>query len=117
MRSIPEILRGAAALVRRGWHQGAAVDETGTRFCALGAIAKEMGDIEFTSTVMPAERILARALGRSAPYDASYRRCVAFWNDEKGQTAKNIAAGLELAAILAEQEQITTQLVAERIKA
>lgn len=93
-----QVLRAAAARVRKGWCQNTYRDCKGN-VCCIGALAevknvdaKRLHDNEI---VDPACRAVWKALDVT----------IADWNDGEGQTAENVASGLELAAVVWEQAQ------------
>jgi hypothetical protein len=93
--TVPELLRAAAARVRRGWCQGTLFDEH-DNVCALGAIDRlaENYDLAHAATEM-----LESLIGPSRDYAA-----IPKWNDAEGQTAENVATAMELAALCWEQQ-------------
>jgi len=104
-------LRAAAERIRRGWVQGSLYYDG--RVCAVGAIVdadQRLCDV-FNFTDLPADLQLAiREVARllKLPHSNASRTSVASittWNDADGQTAENVAASLEYAALLFEQEQ------------
>ncbi len=103
-----EILRCAAARVRQGWCQGTADDGNGG-VCAVGAIWHVMGS-DAGRGEPPIRLFIARALRLSTPdWDP-----VPLWNDAPGQTAENVAHGLEFAAVIWEQDQALSAAAARR---
>lgn len=99
-----EILRAAAGRVRQGWTQF--IREDHGRFCALGAISVVDSGNSYRDEQpsMIATTHAARAL-RLPFNNYGQRAAVATWNNADGQTAENVAVGLEYAALLWEQEQ------------
>lgn len=106
----PEVLRAGAAKVRTGWVRGwrhqrdaAGLDQV----CALGALEGPLG--EYAEVVhQEAVKALARLLPQRPSSWQSAIMCaahnVAHWNNSPDQTQENVAATMELAAILLEQE-------------
>lgn len=115
MNNTAHILRAAAARVRQGWCQGGLVDRHG-HVCAIGAIQTVLGfagawtypDLEREQSVRDAV-IRALALPQLADKTTEWpAECpIPIWNDAEGQTAENVALGLEYAAILWEQDHQT----------
>jgi hypothetical protein len=107
MMNTAEILRAAAARVRARWDRGGL-----SGHCALHAVRKTLrirepqriyeleGPIVYVAQVV----VDALALPISPMFDDAGTR-VYDWNDAEGQTAENVAAGLEYAALLWEEEQ------------
>lgn len=97
--TIAQVLRAAAVVVRHGWCQGSKYDAQGNA-CAYGAIEP----LSWCSGFIADEpaRFVEAALGLTA--QTTELRPLAFWNDAEGQTAENVAAGLEYAALIWEQE-------------
>lgn len=99
--SVPEIFRAAAARVRVRW------DRVRFAHCVLGALSHVQGhpcDIWHVYGENKAlATVLVKALGLpSCPlWDLD---TVWGWNDAPGQTAENVAAGLEFAALVYEEE-------------
>lgn len=94
-----DCLRAAARRVRAGWCQGAMA--RGSRVCALGAIAQTVWLIEadqFNHTRYEALRQIVRDALALGTTDG-----LVHWNDAPDQTAENVAAGFELAAVCADQ--------------
>lgn len=116
----PEQLRAAAGLVRGGWCQGFLVGPN-QHVCAVGALAAaRFGHRHYgvcaAAAESPALTALARALGApdsrtSYPENWDY---IVRWNNATGQTAENVAATMEYAALLIEQET-TAPPVAEHV--
>ncbi len=101
----PEILRAAAAEVRKGWVRHIRHDDHGF-VCALGAIENAVAGRTLTmqeaidhwwSVVEDSDAVvtLQRVVGAQR---------IAPWNNAYDQTAENVAATMELAAICSEQE-------------
>lgn len=102
-----EILRSAAARVRQGWCQHL-LRVGGSHVCALGALGVTPSfDIRLTTDQQAAVLAIVRALGLRSndPDFVCPYALVTVWNDAKGQTAENVAAGLEYAALVWEQSQ------------
>lgn len=99
MWNTAQILRAAARRVRRGWCQHEMSDEHGN-VCAIGGIARYVETT--TADDILARRTLIRALDLNG---GSGFAAIPHWNDAPGQTAENVAAGLEYAALFWEEEQ------------
>lgn len=109
-----EILRAAAARVREQWGQG---DIFG--HCALSHVHGVLGGEElylayFDPQVRKVASIIAGSLklrpsGILADELSHDCGAVVCWNDDKKQTAENVAAGLEYAAVIWDQEQAIEQ--------
>ena len=133
-KTTAEILREAAGLVRRGWMQGG-VGRSGRRVCAYGGVAEAVSEGRFPddATRDDSARLLAEL--RDAQATAAFlsyalrlpsapagwycgapdaNRRVYAWNDNKNQTAENVAAGLEYAALVWEQEQAAVTSAGEQ---
>jgi hypothetical protein len=99
-----DILRAAAARVRRGWCQGQLDDGKGN-VCAVGAIMYSHSEPD----ILPLRDVVVRALALPVPpligSEVEPDCPIPIWNDAPGQTAANVAAGLEYAALVWEQEQ------------
>lgn len=112
--NLGEVFRGAAARVRLAWGQWFYHQPLGDGVCALGAIRVMLGAIYDDAQMCllggdgsefdQAERFLERALKLAQPERGEFRP-VPRWNDTPGQTAENVAVGLEYAALLWDQEQ------------
>jgi hypothetical protein len=110
-----EILRAAAERVRQGWCQEVIRSARGV--CAIGAIGVAGGMIRGDAECVfnahkETLRHLQRALNLPAVTDVKnplpFYLCtgpIGKWNDGFDQTAENVAAGLEFAAVVWEQEQ------------
>jgi hypothetical protein len=102
-----QILREAAARVRQGWTQGHA-GNIRTGICAYGAVSLvcqvylSPSFSRQTDAAVRALEALKRGLG--LPLGGGFG-AIYHWNDAPGQTAENVAAGLEYAALVWEQEQ------------
>lgn len=122
-----EILRAAAARVRQSWCQYALRDGGGG-VCALGALRVPFGlepedagrDWINGRSAEEVYRILGTfesalvaicAMLRTPymGYTPDTAAVIAQWNNGMGQTAENVAQGLEYAALLWEQEQISNE--------
>lgn len=110
-----EILRAAAARVREGWTQDGYADGFGG-VCAIGAMAVVTGLSEerivngdYRGEVCFIEETVGAYVSGALRLttDRCCRSGLPRWNDAEGQTAENVAAGLEYAALLWEQEQAT----------
>lgn len=112
-----EMLRTAAKHVRRGWCQEVLSNANG-EVCAVGALNYVHHHDPFHgygNDVPALARVVAEALG--LPVDAAfayaavpdwhYALAVVDWNNDPGQTAENVAAGLEFAAIIVEASGVT----------
>lgn len=97
MPSTPEILRLAAAEVRKGWCQHRTRDRD-ANMCAVGAIRVAAGGAHHENTWTAAYKYLCQTLGL-------HFLQLSDWNDAPGQTAENVATAMEYAALLFEQEQ------------
>lgn len=99
-----EILRAAAASVRQGWcqrnyyHRGSV--------CAIGAICLAKGmalsALTYSSEICAIEtgpEVMAATLALNVSR-------LTDWNDHEDQTQANVAAGLEYAALVYEQEHL-----------
>lgn len=116
-----EILRAAAQRVRQGWCQERLTDY-GRGVCAQGAVMEVMfgspchitgptkDDPDLRQDFLAVCRVFEpvhRVIG--AKQTGTLTGAVRDWNNAKGQTAENVAAGLEMAAIIWEQQnQIAT---------
>lgn len=106
--TVPDVLRRAATRVRQKWCQGSYRDDSGG-VCALGAIEelilssepRRSGIDDYFLAVVAEDAI---EHGLCLPTDELRHRPVPLWNDAPGQTAENVACGLELAALLYEQK-------------
>lgn len=103
-----EILRAAAQRVRQGWCQHNMEDSSGG-VCAIGAVCDVMfGDPWHIINMAKTEPdFIAVRLALAEPMLSVFgeMREVKDWNNGTGQTAENVAQGLELAALLWEQGQ------------
>lgn len=112
-----EILRAAAQRVRRGWCQNHLADGLGG-VCAQGAVMEVMwADPEYLSgrefkspglredfkAITAVFGPVHEALGANHSFIPT--SVIKDWNNASGQTAENVAATLELAAILWEEKQ------------
>lgn len=106
-----EILRAAAARVRQGWCQDQLDDGIGV--CAFGALNTVLHGhahyIDADPKSLELAPLIMRACGLPGPtrppYVAEAIDAVIEWNNAEGQTAENVAAGLEYAALVWEQQQ------------
>lgn len=96
-----EILRAAATRVRQGWCQGTMRNDGGG-VCALGGMYDAMAAQQLhLKDILDAQDFLIVALHLTVPH----RNAITIWNDTPGQTAENVAVGLEYGALLWEQQQ------------
>ena len=107
---IAGILRGAASKVRQGWCQHVVADGYGN-VCAVGAIQdaahEALGLLPAVAFELRIRGALVRALNLVPPPDSvcPIPVCpIPAWNDGAGQTAENVALGLEYAALMCEQQ-------------
>lgn len=110
-KSTGQILRDAAARVRRGWLQGYVSDMAG-RVCAYGAFAEAQAGIGLArwNGAREASEVVQRVL--RLPMNEIDGPCAAVteWNDAKGQTAEAVANALEFCAVILEQEEALAQV-------
>jgi hypothetical protein len=102
-----EILRAAAARVRQGWTQGDYYDPSTDSVCAVGALCAVRGcDMTDSMEINLAVGAVhcSRAHHLLMKVTNTVNRFVHIWNDMEGQTAENVAAAFERAAVLADQE-------------
>lgn len=97
-----EILRAAAARVREGWCQES-YDLASGGVCVYGAIAAVTGVRACSWHGL--ERYVCHPVIAAIRKAIGGEMTIPEWNDAKGQTAENVAVGLEYAALLWEQEQ------------
>jgi hypothetical protein len=121
-KNTADILRAAAARVRQGWTQMVMVNAN--KVCALGAIGTVGGATgwylfascvfqQHSDTIIHLQRALALPTVADSGYEwARYTNAIGAWNDAEGQTAENVAAGLEYAALIWEQEQAVNAVAA-----
>lgn len=111
-----ETLRIAAQHVRHaGWCQHRLRNEAG-EICAMEAIRITSGLQTMTAYRSDVAGVVKRALGlpdTASPVWCDPGSAVARWNNTKGQTAENVALGLEYAAMYWEQEQAARLLTPE----
>ncbi len=99
VKTTPQILRDAAVLIRRGWTQGvaareadgvtcAATDAKATCWCLIGAVTA-------ASDLVGAN---VRTMDRLAEHMGISMHNLAWWNDQPGRTAEEVALALEGAA-------------------
>ena len=114
-----EILKAAAARVRQGWIRGWTGRGADGPNCAVGAInVVRRGDADYEDDEDPAQelltiaRVIQSALQLPDHVNALEQHplwmpvgAITQWNNASEQTAENVAAGLEYAALLWEQEQ------------
>ena len=111
-------LREAAARVRAGWGQGLLIDRYGN-VCAVGSLGIIHPKHICQQIREHAEelRFLVLAIGRESigEYDASVSDAIVVqsWNDAQTQTAENVVLTFELAAILADEEELGKQRAAQ----
>jgi hypothetical protein len=103
---ISEVLKAGAERVRQGWCQYALEDYRGG-VCAQGAIlsvTEGCANPFFHKSVTAINWV---RFGRATDYinRAINSSDITRWNNAPGQTAENVAQALELAAILAEQDE------------
>jgi hypothetical protein len=105
MKTTGDQLRDAATRVRNGWTRWEFQDGQG-HVCAAGALGMISGHDVCRQVLVHAEALyaLARALGKPRGNALMALIAIQGWNDAEGQTAENVAAGFELAAILADEE-------------
>jgi len=104
-------LRAAAARVRAGWCRHALALPDGS-VCAVGALGIVSVRSQTEQCREHAEELvfIVRAIGRDVwlrdddKADIVHAVIVQGWNDAPGQTVEGVALGLELAAILADEE-------------
>lgn len=98
-----ELLNKAAERVRDGWTQGDYHNHVTNGVCVIGALCEvsnlKLAEAGFMET-SPAVEHLTRVMGYDTCWDLIEK-----WNDAPGQTQENVANGLELAALLWDEEQ------------
>jgi hypothetical protein len=105
----PKILRDAATIVRNGWMQQMYYDRRTDKSCAMGSIGRailhnEGQPVDLRAVLMAADADSARPMV-DAVKSLIGNRHIIDWNDAPGQTAKNVAHTLELAAALLEEQE------------
>lgn len=98
-----ERLRYGAERVRHGWCQDRLWTDAG-EVCAVGALIHGTY-LRAMHEVAHLVAYVAKAINRVGADDYDSWDHVVNWNNAEGQTAENVAQALELAAVLAEQEQ------------
>ncbi len=112
--STPDLLRAAAEEVRKGWTRFVREDALGN-VCALGALDRVTGVRDYVLAWSYVElahpdlvAALARAIGNASPDAEEQSVAIADWNNAGRQTAANVAATLEFAALCVDQARTTT---------
>lgn len=103
MKTTADILRAAATRVRQGWCQHVLFDRRGG-VCALGAVAWAHG-ARSTDEVFRLPDSWQDDVTALSTTLRVHGVNIVDWNNAREQTAENVAAGLEYAALVWEQEQ------------
>ena len=101
--SAEQLLAGAAEDLSdpNNWHQGDFWNETGTAFCALGALQKQKGEFkEFCDAL----HVLESAVIEQYPGFSSSDNPIAHWNDAPGREHAEVVEVFEKARALAAEK-------------